>query len=144
MKITNPETIQSGAKELIDFINAELDWGAIEEMILKKHKLQLQDEVIYRQGDIVVYDNQIAYKLDFDIKVSLELIFNREGECVDMNTSDLQDKDQDKNKGDKESEDFDVDGYAIQNRGSIEQNNWSKMASNIAEMIHDINQDTSK
>jgi hypothetical protein len=88
MKITSPETIQSSEKEFIDFINAELDWGAIEEMILEKHKLQLQDEVVYRQGDIVVYENQIAYQLDFDIKVSLSLIFNRQGDCLNIKTPD--------------------------------------------------------
>ncbi|MBF0230378.1 MAG: hypothetical protein HQK63_12465 [Desulfamplus sp.] len=88
MKITSPETIQSSEKEFIDFINAELDWGSIEEMILKKHKLQLQDEVVYKQGDIMVYDNQIAYKLDFDIKVSLSLIFNRQGDCLNIKTPD--------------------------------------------------------
>ncbi len=91
MKITNPDTIQSGEKELIDFINSELDWSAIEEMILEKHKLQLQDEVVCKHGEIVVYDNQIAYRLDFDIKVALSLIFNRQGDCIDMKTPDGQD-----------------------------------------------------
>ncbi|MBF0376558.1 MAG: hypothetical protein HQK72_03645 [Desulfamplus sp.] len=95
MKITNPETIQSSEKEFIDFINAELDWGSIEKMILKKHNLQLQDEVVYKQGDIMVYDNQIAYKFDFDIKVSLSLIFNRQGDCLNIKTPDGEDLEED-------------------------------------------------
>ncbi|MBF0204016.1 MAG: hypothetical protein HQK67_06805 [Desulfamplus sp.] len=88
MKITSVDNIQSSEKEFIDFINAELDWGAIEKMILEKHKLQLQDEVTYKQGDIVVHDNQIAYRLDFDIKVSMSLVFNRHGDCLDIKTPD--------------------------------------------------------
>ena len=90
MKIVNADTIQTGEKDFIDAINAELDWMAIEKMILEKHKLQLQDEVCYKQGDIVVHDNQIAYRLDFDITVSLSLTFNREGDCLNIETPDEQ------------------------------------------------------
>jgi len=152
MKITRAETIESSEKEFIDFINAELDWNAIEKMILEKHKLQLQDEVIYKHGDIVVYDNQVAYQLDFDIKVSLSLIFNRQGDCLDIKTPDGQDL---LEYGDQESIDSADDStgtgelnqnhdqlHNLANRHAGVQTNWSKMASNIAEMIYDINQDT--
>ncbi len=122
MKITNPETIESSKKELIDFINSELDWSAVEKMILEKHKLQLQDEVVYKHGDIVVYDEQIAYQLDFDVKVSMSLIFNRQGDCLDMKTPD--------------------DAVVAEQKLPQKNEEWSKMASNIAEMIHDINQDS--
>ncbi len=88
MKIVNVDTIQTGEKDFIDSINAELDWVAIEKMILDKHKLRLQDEVFYKQGDIIVHNNQIAYKLDFDITVSLSLTFNREGDCLNIETPD--------------------------------------------------------
>lgn len=155
MKITNAETIQSREKEFIDFINGELDWSAIEKMILEKHRLQLQDEVVYRHGDIIVHDSQIAYRLDFDIKVSLSLIFNRQGDCLDIKTPDGQDL---LENGDQESVEYEDDDEApVSGNLSLnsaqyssvgshnnpgEENNWSKMASNIAEMIHDINQDT--
>ncbi|SLM30134.1 conserved hypothetical protein [Desulfamplus magnetovallimortis] len=88
MKIVNSDTIESSEKEFIDTINAELDWVSIEKMILEKHKLKLQDEVLYKQGDIVIHNNQIAYRLDFDIIVSLSLTFNRDGECLNIQTSD--------------------------------------------------------
>ncbi len=86
MKIVNANTIQNGEKEFIDAINAELDWVSIEKMIMEKHKLQLQDEVVYRDGDIIVHNDEIAYKLDFDITVSMSLLFNRKGECLEIDT----------------------------------------------------------
>ncbi|MBF0258024.1 MAG: hypothetical protein HQK62_04150 [Desulfamplus sp.] len=147
MKITSAENIQASEKEFIDFINAELDWSAIEEMILEKHKLQLQDEVIYKKGDILVYDEQIAYKLDFDIKVSLSLIFNRHGDCLDIKTPDGEALQED-NDGDKTAGDNELNlKSGISASGSDKEyvrgdSDWSNMASNIAEMIHDINQDT--
>lgn len=144
MKITSADTIQSSEKEFIDFINAELDWSAIEEMILEKHKLQLQDEVIYKQGDIVVHNDQIAYKLDFDIKVSLSLIFNRQGDCLDMKTPDGQDLSKE-GEYSVNADELDLNSGISANenekRYPEQENNWSNMASNIAEMINDINQE---
>ena len=86
MKLTTPESIQENEKEFIDTINAELDWDAIEKLLFDKHGFALQDEVAYRNGDLVVHDNQIAYKFDFEVKVPLSVIFNRRGECVDLST----------------------------------------------------------
>ena len=86
MKLTDPENIQESEKEFIDTINAELDWEAIEHMLLEKHNFTLQDEIDYKHGDLVVYDNEIAYKFDFEIRVPLSLIFNRQGDCLKIST----------------------------------------------------------
>jgi len=86
MKLTDPESIQESEKEFIDTINAELDWEAIEKMLLEKHSFTLQEEIDYKNGDLVVYNDNIAYKFDFEIKVPLSVIFNREGECLEIST----------------------------------------------------------
>ncbi|MFH2060036.1 MAG: hypothetical protein ABIJ59_14180 [Pseudomonadota bacterium] len=86
MKLTNPETIQESEKDFIDTINAELDWEAIEKMLLEKHSFTLQEEIEYKEGDLIVYKDEIAYKFDFEIKVPLSVIFNREGDCLEIST----------------------------------------------------------
>ncbi|RLC18590.1 MAG: hypothetical protein DRH93_16415, partial [Deltaproteobacteria bacterium] len=86
MKLTNPATIQESEKEFIDTINAELDWEAIEKMLLEKHSFTLQEEIDYKNGDLIVHNDTIAYKFDFEIKVPLSVIFNREGECLEIST----------------------------------------------------------
>ena len=53
MKLTNPETIQESEKEFIDAINAELDWDSIEKLLLEKHKFAIQDEVDYKEENLV-------------------------------------------------------------------------------------------
>jgi len=87
MKLTDPESIQESEKEFIDTINAELDWEAIEKMLFEKHNFTLQEEIDYKDGDLVVYKDNIAYKFDFEIKVPLSIIFNREGECLEISTT---------------------------------------------------------
>ncbi len=134
MKLTNPETIQESEKEFIDTINAELDWDAIEKMLLEKHNFTLQDEIDYKEGDLVVYKDNIAYKFDFEIKVPLSVIFNREGECLEIST--VRD---DFESDDGESIDGDLENAGSGNRPEHD-DKVAQMASNIADMISEINQ----
>ncbi len=87
MKIINPDSIHTSEEDFIDTINAELDWEVIEKMLFEKHKLIMQEEVDYKKGDIVVHNDQIAYKFDFDIKVPLSVIFGRDGKCLEISSS---------------------------------------------------------
>ena len=87
MKVTNPEVIKNGEGELIDAITADVDWGAIEKIFTEKHKLAIEEDVEYKNGDLVVYNNQIAYKLEFDIKVTLSVLLDREGNYISISGS---------------------------------------------------------
>ena len=126
MKLTNPEAIQESEREFIDTINAELDWEAIERILYEKHGFILQDEVEYKDGDLIVHRDQIAYRFNFEIKVPLSVVFNRKGECLDLLTHHGEDLETSEtpNASGMEKSPVDVD----------------QMASNIAGMISEINQ----
>jgi len=87
MQITNHEVIQSGEQELIDAITADLDWGTIEEIFSQAHQLKIEDNVEYKNGDIVVYNGQVAYKLEFDVNIVLAVLLDREGNYVSVTSS---------------------------------------------------------
>lgn len=138
MKLTNPETIQDSEKEFIDTINAELDWEAIEKMLLEKHNFTLQEEIDYKSGDLVVYNDKIAYKFDFEIKVPLSVVFNRQGECLEISTmredfNQNQEKDEIPRSDDEITPDPRITASAHKDK-------VAQMASNIADMISEINQ----
>ena len=86
MKITDSEIIQSGERELIDAITGDLDWRVIEKIVADNHHLSLRDDVDYKSGDLVVFENQIAYKLDFEVRVSLSVLFDRQGNFLKLDT----------------------------------------------------------
>lgn len=136
MKLTNPETIQESEKEFIDTINAELDWEAIEKMLLEKHNFTLQEEIDYKNGDLVVHEDRIAYKFDFEIRVPLSVIFNRDGECLEISTmrDDFQEEDEQVTESGEEEKTFNEPIAADQDE------KVARMASNIADMIDEINQ----
>jgi len=148
VKLTNPETIQESEKEFIDTINAELDWDTIEKLLLEKHQFAIQDEVDYKDGNLVVHNNQIAYKFDFEIKVPLSVIFNRQGECLEISTS--RDEDEEDGEGanslleeNELTEEIDLTEKNIKNVLPAKppiNDRTGQMASDIADMISEINQ----
>ncbi len=82
MKITNEAVIKSGEQELIDGITADLDWDAVEGIFKEQHRLPLGEDVSFRSGDLVVHENHIAYLLEFEVKVPLSMLVDREGNCL--------------------------------------------------------------
>ena len=87
MKITDYNVIKGGEQELIDAITADLDWGVIEDIFKKEHQLGIEENVEYKKGDIVVYNDQVAYKLEFDVTVILSVLLDREGNYLSVTSS---------------------------------------------------------
>jgi len=84
MKITDSEIIKNGEKELMDAITADLDWATIENIFLKEHNLKIEEDIDYKRGDIIVSNNQVAYKLEFEVKVNFSILLNRHGDYVSI------------------------------------------------------------
>lgn len=104
MKITNADVIKNGEKDLIDSITADLDWGAIEEIFLTEHNLGIDEDIEYKSGDIVAHESQVAYKLEFTVKVNLSVLISRDGEYLSVNISGKKAKeDHEKSDGDSDS-----------------------------------------
>ena len=134
MKITkSDDMIQTSEKDLIDTLNAELDWEVIEKMILEKHKFTIQEDVGYKDGDLVVYKDQIAYKLDFDIKVGFSITFGRNGECLEITTTGETESVESEGGTSKNSE-----GENFLEDMSLK-DDLTGMASNLADMMRDVN-----
>jgi hypothetical protein len=134
LKLTNPESIQESEKEFIDTINAELDWDTIEQMLLDKHNFAVQDDIEYKDGNLVVYNNEIAYKFDFQIKVPLSVIFNRSGECLSMSTA----REEEEIENDEDQENLNS-SISQTPDGEPDKNKVEEMAVEIADLISEIN-----
>ncbi len=87
MKVMDRQVIRSGEQELIDGITADLDWGAVERVFADKHKLRLGEEVDYKSGDLVVHDQQVAYQLEFEVKIPLSIVLDRDGNCLSIRSA---------------------------------------------------------
>ena len=135
MKLTSQENIAQSEKEFIDTINAELDLEAIEKLLLEKHKFTLQEEIDYKEGNLIVYNDNIAYKFDFEIRAPLSVIFNREGECLEIST--IRDNFE---KEDEESLMIEDEEAIPLDKNFMPDDKTEQMASNISNMISEINE----
>ncbi|WP_457551961.1 hypothetical protein [Desulfobacula sp.] len=133
MKLINSKNLQESEKEFIDTINAELDWDAIKKMLMEKPGFILPEKIECNKGDLVVYKDEIAYKFDFEIKIPVSVTVNRQGDCLDISNL---------GKEDEESNDpaFSQKGDTNPPIGPDQENKVAQMASNIADMISEINQ----
>jgi len=87
VKLTDTQLIKAKEKELIRSITKDLDWRMIRNIYREKHQLELGDSVTYRHGDMIVRNNDIAYQLEFEIKVSLNVVLDRAGNYLSCTTS---------------------------------------------------------
>ena len=142
MKLTSQDNIAESEKEFIDTINAELDWEAIEKMLLEKHQFTLQEEIDYKDGDLIVHNDDIAYKFNFEIKVPLSVVFDREGECLEISTmrDDFESESETPNEDEKKSLTPEDNDEMILDDNLSPEGKVGQMASNIADMISEINE----
>jgi hypothetical protein len=79
----------------------------------------------------------IAYKFDFEIKVPLSVMVNRQGECLEISTAGKEDEELIQ---DDLFQDADPDMNPAPPTNPEQEKKVSQMASNIADMISEINQ----
>jgi hypothetical protein len=79
-KLTIRDDIVTAAKhELIEKINANVDMDRIREICANQYGLKNIDAIEFKEGDIVVHDQQISYKLEFVVCFSLPLLIDQQG-----------------------------------------------------------------
>jgi hypothetical protein len=79
MKITDPQIIQTEEKKLIVALQQHLDHETVKTVLMDRIA-----ETVFepKEGQIVVHDNQIAFRLDFDLKFNGSLLFDRQGNYI--------------------------------------------------------------
>jgi hypothetical protein len=85
IKLSDPEIIRKREMDLIDAIVGGLDWSALVSVFKERHRLKTVTGVESRNGDIVVSNGAVAYRLDFDVKTTLSVLFDRSGHCLELN-----------------------------------------------------------
>lgn len=79
MKITDPDIIKNGEKDLIDAVKDDLDLDAVKDILQKKLAAA---GFSASGGEIIVHNNEIAFRIDFNIELSGSLMFDRQGNYI--------------------------------------------------------------
>ncbi len=87
MKITDEYNIRNIETDLMKNLIEDIDWRAVEAIIRENYRIGINEDIRYRQGDIVVHNDQVAYRVNFDVTVPFSILFDRAGEYLTIGTS---------------------------------------------------------
>ncbi|NWH06634.1 hypothetical protein [Desulfobacter latus] len=89
MRITDPQVILNGEKDLIASVQKDLELDAVRDLF--KERLTVK-ALSPKGGRIVVHDNDVAFRLDYEINLNGSLLFDRDGNLLEENESTAQTK----------------------------------------------------
>ena len=81
MKITDPDIIKTGEKDLIEAVKDDLDLDAVRHILEKR---MAASSLTSTGGEIIVHNNQIAFRMDFNVQLSGSLMFDRDGNHIPL------------------------------------------------------------
>ena len=85
MKITDPQVIKNGEKDLIASVQEDLDPETIKQILKERMAVAT---MAHTGGQIVVHDNEIAFRLDFEVNLNGSLLFDRDGNLIEEQLAD--------------------------------------------------------
>jgi hypothetical protein len=86
MRITDPQVIQDGEQDLIASVQKDLDLEAVKDLL--KERLNAS-ALSPKGGRIVVHDNDVAFRLDYEINLNGSLLFDRDGNLIEDSQSEI-------------------------------------------------------
>jgi hypothetical protein len=82
MQLVEPKVISKEEKILFHSMNAVLEPDTVKKIFWEKYKLELLQKTDFNEGDIVIFDNQVAFRLAFDAHVSFSILIDRSGKYI--------------------------------------------------------------
>jgi hypothetical protein len=107
MKITDPDVIKSGEKDLIEAVKEDIDWDAVKDVI--KEQMEISS-FSAEGGGILVHNNRIAFKIDFNLSFKGSLMFDREGNYISSDAQSVEPAEPFETAETGAEEDFDPQG----------------------------------
>ena len=96
MKVTNSDCIIKSEKRFISELRRGFDLRSIRKIFKQRYNLNILKAIVTRQGDIIVFNKQVAYKLYFKAMVPLSIVFDRKGNHLALAPVDETDTDSEK------------------------------------------------
>ena len=81
-KLANPEIIELAKKELIERIKKGLDLKEIKRILEEYHNIEISGDLEPDRGDLVINDDKIAYKMEFEVLLSLSVLIDSNGNHI--------------------------------------------------------------
>ena len=85
--LSDPEVIKRKEKELVDAVASNLNINNLGTLFEKKFKLQITGDYQYKHGDIVVFNDHVGFRLDYEVVFNFSLLVDRKGNLLTFGDS---------------------------------------------------------
>ena len=76
------QVVEDAKRELIEKLKSNIDLDQVKAICKDQYGIEMIEGIDLNHGDIVSHNDQVAYKLDFDIRFSMSVLIDNEGNCI--------------------------------------------------------------
>jgi hypothetical protein len=76
--------IKTRKAEFLDSLSASIGTRAINELFRKRYKLEIVDKIIYKEGEIVVFNDHVTYQFLYEADVIFSILIDRKGNYINF------------------------------------------------------------
>jgi hypothetical protein len=76
--------IGDSIRELIEKIKSNIDLEQVRAVCKEQHGIETVENIDLKDGDIVTHRDQVAFKLDFEIRFVLPMLIDLQGNCISV------------------------------------------------------------
>ena len=83
-KIIDSEIIEIRKAEFLDSVSVAINNKEVTELFRKRYQLETVDKIIYKNGEIMVLNDHVAYQFLYEADVILSILIDREGNYINF------------------------------------------------------------
>ncbi len=76
--------IGDSIRDLVEKIISNIDLEQVRAVCKEKYGIETVENIDFKNGDIVTHNDQVAFKLDFEIRFVLPMLIDRQGNCISV------------------------------------------------------------
>jgi len=82
--VIDSEIIKIRKAEFLDSLSASIGTRAINELFRKRYKLEIVDKIIYKEGEIVVFNDHVTYQFLYEADVIFSILIDTKGNFINF------------------------------------------------------------
>ncbi len=81
-KVANTQAIEKATNDLIENVKKALNLKEIKQILEDQHNLEISDDIEVNNGEVIIHNNQIVYKMEFEVLLSLSVLLDGQGDYI--------------------------------------------------------------
>ena len=84
LNAVDPAIIEAAINDLMEKLKSNIQFDQLKAIFKQQGFIESIDKIDFKKGDLVMYDGQVAFKLNFNITHNLGLLVDRKGKFINV------------------------------------------------------------